>query len=125
MSAEVPRPGGPTADTRLTLVENRCDALEERVTVHGEEIDANAAKLSELSIRAHFRDESMGELKAMSKQTAEAVDDLRQSFAAERVENRNRFDQRDADKYQQVKGYVLAAVVSGVVGFVLAAIGIR
>lgn len=124
MSAEEPRPAGQTADTRLTLVETRCDALEERVTVHGEEIDTANAKLNELSIRAHFRDESMGELKAMSKQTAEAVDDLRQSFAAERVENRNRFDQRDAGKYQQIKGYVLCAALTALVTFVLSRIGL-
>ena len=124
MSAEGARPAGQTADTRLTLVETRCDALEERVTVHGEEIDANAAKLNELSIRAHFRDESMGELKAMSKQTAEAVDDLRQSFAAERVENRNRFDQRDANAYAQVKGYVLCAALTALVTFVLSRMGL-
>lgn len=111
-------------ETRVTLLESRTDKLEQRVTVHGEEIDAAAAQLNELSIRASYRDESMGELKAMSKQTAEAVDDLRQSFAAERVENRNRFAQRDAASFVQIKGYVLCAAVTAAVTYLLTAIGL-
>lgn len=113
-----------TTETRMTLLESRADKLEQRVTAHGEEIDANAAQLHELSIRAHYRDESMGELKAMSKATADALDSLRHDFAEERVENRNRFDQRDAASYSQIKGYVVSAVIAAVAGFVLASIGL-
>jgi hypothetical protein len=113
-----------TTETRVTLLESRADKLEQRVTTHGEEIDAAAAQLHELSIRAHYRDESMGELKAMGKQTAEALDDLRQSFAAERVENKNRFDQRDATQFKEIKGYVISAVVAAMAGFVLARMGL-
>ena len=123
MSAEEPRPAEAT-ETRVTLLESRADKLEQRVTVHGEEIDTANAKLNELSIRAHFRDESMGELKALSKATSEALDDLRQSFAAERAENKNRFDRRDANTYAQVKGYVLCAALTALVTFVLSRIGL-
>ena len=69
-----------TTETRVSLLESRTDKLEQRVTAHGEEIDTNSAQLHELSIRAHYRDESMGELKAMSKATADALDKLRQDF---------------------------------------------
>lgn len=109
---------------RVASAETRIGSLEERVTAHGEEIDAAAAQLHELSIRAHYRDESMGELKAMSKATADALDNLRKDFAEERAENRNRFDQRDAKSFAQIKGYLLSAVVAAVAGFVLAKIGL-
>lgn len=112
-------------ETRVTLLESRADKLEQRVTAHGKEIDANAAGLHELSIRARYSDESMGELKAMGKATAEAVDDLRQSFAAERAENRNRFDQRDAASFAQVKGYAICAAVTAAVTYLLTAFGIK
>lgn len=111
-------------ETRVTLLESRADKLEQRVTAHGKEIDANAAQLHELSIRAHYRDESMGELKAMSKATADALDKLRQDFGDERAENRNRFDQRDADSFKQIKGYIASAIVAALAGFVLARIGL-
>lgn len=113
-----------TTETRVTLLESRADKLEQRVTAHGEEIDANAAKLHELSIRAHYRDESMGELKAMSKATADALDRLRQDFGEERMENKNRYDQRDAAAYRDVKGYIVSAIVGGLVIFLLGRIGL-
>lgn len=113
-----------TTDTRLKVAETRIDTLEQRVTTHGEEIDENTAKLKELALKAHYRDESMGELKAMGRQTAEALDDLRQEFAKESMKNENRFDQRDAAAYKDVKGYIAAAVIGGVVMFLLSRIGI-
>ena len=114
-----------TTDTRLKVAETRIDTLEQRVTTHGEEIDDNAAKLKELAVRAHYRDESMGELKAMSRQTADALDSLRQDFAEERMANRSRFDTRDAATYAQVKGYVLCAIITAVATLVLTQIGLK
>ena len=113
-----------TTDTRLKVAETRIDTLEQRVTTHGEEIDDNAAKLKELAVRAHYRDESMGELKAMSKATSDALDSLRQEFAKESMRNESRFDKRDAASYKDVKGVVVGAVVGGIVMFLLARIGL-
>ena len=109
---------------RVASAETRIDSLEERVTTHGEEIDTNSAQLHELSIRAQYRDESMGELKAMSRATADALDNLRKDFAEERTENKHRFDTRDAKSFAQIKGYVVSAVVAAIAGFVLARIGL-
>lgn len=112
-------------DTRVTLLESRADKLEKRVDAHGRRIDESSAAMAELTARARYSDESMGELKAMGKQTAEAVDDLRQSFAAERVENRNRFAQRDAASLAQIKGYAICAAVTAAVTYLLTAFGIK
>lgn len=114
-----------TTDTRLKVAETRIDNLEQRVTTHGEEIDAASEQLHELEVRAHYRDESMGELKAMSRQTADALDSLRQDFAEERMANKSRFDSRDAATYAQVKGYVICAVITAIATLVLTQIGLK
>lgn len=109
---------------RVASAETRIDSLEERVTTHGEEIDTNSAQLHELSIRAQYRDESMGELKAMSRATADALDNLRKDFAEERTENKHRFDSRDAGTYKQLKSILVTAILGGIAGFLLTRIGL-